>query len=486
MSRFPKAPVAFWCASIALLGVNAALLWGTASALVTLWLPWLTLVMLCAHGAAVWWWWRGTRNADDSLLAKLHLLRQGQLASIGPGATSADQAVTEVSTQVSGLVANVRSAAIIIGQSGSELKHHSDSLQSRVEDQAASLEQTSATLEQLATSAQLMAESAAQISSFVVGAAQDTTACQEAVAQLSDKVRLIIQGVHGMRDTLSIINTIAFQTKILALNAAIEASRAGNLGRGFAVVANEVRSLAIRCTHAAEHIAASVSEAVSHAEQGGKLLGVTGERMRLISSKVRHAAQRVEEISSATAETCIGIQEISKATQLIDLNTQQNAQLVLDISDEATVLNERAEKIATNTARYRLKQGTADEAMALVKRAIEHCQAVGLRQGMQEISAPDNTFRDRDLYVWAHDTEHRVVCISLQGTPRLGKTEYDLKDANGYHMVRDFLRVGLQGHGWVDYHYLNPDTGVIAPKTSYVQEWDEVVFGCGIYKPPEI
>ena len=80
-------------------------------------------------------------------------------------------------------------------------------------------------------------------------------------------------------DTLSVIDSIAFQTNILALNAAVEAARTGEQGRGFAVVAGEVRILAQRCASAAREIKIISEHSVIKVEQGALLVTEAGRTM---------------------------------------------------------------------------------------------------------------------------------------------------------------------------------------------------------------
>ncbi|HCE07957.1 MAG TPA: histidine kinase, partial [Oxalobacteraceae bacterium] len=39
-----------------------------------------------------------------------------------------------------------------------------------------------------------------------------------------------------------------------------------------------------------------------------------------------------------------------------------------------------------------------------------------------------------------------------------------------------------KGKGWVDYKWPNPATKILEAKSSYVERYEDVYVGCGIYK----
>ena len=128
-------------------------------------------------------------------------------------------------------------------------------------------------------------------------------------------------------------------------------------------------------------------------------------------------------------------------------------------------------------------RGTAEEAVALTERAIEHIKAVGEEQAFKDFNVQDGDFVKGDLYVFAFDYEG--VCLSHGAkTSLIGKNLVKLKDPNGTAFIQAFIDlVKKDGKGWVDYMWSNPVTKKLGNKSSYVQNVRNNLFaGVGIYK----
>lgn len=128
------------------------------------------------------------------------------------------------------------------------------------------------------------------------------------------------------------------------------------------------------------------------------------------------------------------------------------------------------------------ERGSADEAVAMVQKAISYIKANGRDKAFAEINNPAGRFRDRDLYVFVGDFKGNVLAHG--GNPKLvGKVLIDLRDSDGKYLVKAYNELAAtKGKGWTDYKWLNPKTSSIDQKSSYVEKVDELVIGCGIYK----
>lgn len=117
-------------------------------------------------------------------------------------------------------------------------------------------------MEEITSTVKNNADTARKAATLAGSASQAAVKGGEVVGQVVTTMQDISAASRKITDIISVIDGIAFQTKILALNAAVEAARAGEQGRGFAVVVSEVRSLAERSAEAAKEIKALIGASV--------------------------------------------------------------------------------------------------------------------------------------------------------------------------------------------------------------------------------
>lgn len=130
------------------------------------------------------------------------------------------------------------------------------------------------------------------------------------------------------------------------------------------------------------------------------------------------------------------------------------------------------------------QDATPAEAEALVKEAIAFAKASGKDAAIKEITKIGGKFHrhNGELYVFIYDMDGKVVAHG-QGAGKIGVNQMNAKDPDGVEFVKDRIKLAkAKGKGWHDYQYINPTTMKRQPKTSYIEVWNNLIFGAGIYK----
>ncbi|HDR9485167.1 TPA: Tar ligand binding domain-containing protein [Burkholderia aenigmatica] len=262
-------------------------------------------------------------------------------------------------TSIAGTVRTVRHASDAIHLGAGEIAGGNADLSARTGTQAASLEETAASMEELTATVRQNTDSARAASALADAALDATSHGGGVVDSVIDRMRGIAQSSGRIAEIISVIDGIAFQTNILALNAAVEAARAGEQGRGFAVVAGEVRSLAQRSAQSAKEIKALIEDSVAQINGGAELVERAGDAMRTVSTSITRVVQTMSEITSASVEQSVGIEQVNQAVTQMDQLTQQNAALVEEVAAAAASLNDQTAHLMQAVSVFELGDGRA-------------------------------------------------------------------------------------------------------------------------------
>lgn len=245
------------------------------------------------------------------------------------------------------LIEQIAIAAKTIADASDDISEGNTDLSQRTEEQAASLEETAASMEQFAAAVKNNADNSKQANQLAVTTFGIAEKGGDVVNEMVQTMSYINESSNKIVDIISVMDSISFQINILALNAAVEAARAGEQGRGFAVVASEVRSLAHKSAAAAKEIKLLISDSVKKVEAGSKLVADVGLTMIEIISSTRRVSDITNEISAASSEQSIGIDQVNQAIMQMDGVTQQNAALVEQSAAAATAMATEAKSLIT-------------------------------------------------------------------------------------------------------------------------------------------
>ncbi len=210
-------------------------------------------------------------------------------------------------------------------KSSSTMSNSMNNLATKANEQAASLEQTAAALEEITSITRNNTQNATKMGELGQIVKKSVQTGEELASKTALSMDEINEKVKAINSAITVIDQIAFQTNILSLNAAVEAATAGEAGKGFAVVAQEVRNLANRSAEAAREIKNLVEEATIKANDGKLISSDMIDGYKDLNKNISETINIIEDVSGASKEQMLGIEQINQAVNMLDRVTQENA-----------------------------------------------------------------------------------------------------------------------------------------------------------------
>ncbi|MES2076239.1 MAG: methyl-accepting chemotaxis protein [Pseudomonadota bacterium] len=358
----------------------------------------LAALLVVVGGSAAWAISRSITLPLKSALDIASTVASGDLttqfqASAGDEIGDLMTALKAMNEALRNIVSRVQVGTHSIATASAEIASGNLDLSSRTEQQASSLEETASSMEQLTSTVRQNADNARQANTLAQAASAVAEKGGSIVGQVVDTMGSIDASAKKIVDIIGVIDGIAFQTNILALNAAVEAARAGEQGRGFAVVASEVRNLAQRSAGAAKEIKALIGDSVEQVDIGARLVQQAGATMGEVVASVKRVTDIMGEITSASSEQSIGIDQVNVAIAQMDQVTQQNAALVEQAAAAAASMQEQAAGLAQAASMFKLGHdmgsgGLAALAAAPQRRAVPAAVVAAARPQRPAVAAP--------------------------------------------------------------------------------------------------
>ncbi|WP_442965486.1 methyl-accepting chemotaxis protein [Pseudomonas sp. StFLB209] len=262
--------------------------------------------------------------------------------------------MTEVTSQLTGLVAEVSSQAQRSEQAMERQRYETDQVATAINQMSAAAHEVASSAQNASNAAQQTDEQGRTAKRVVDGSIVQIHSLVEDIRKSGVSLDSLQQDVGSIVSVLGVIRSIAEQTNLLALNAAIEAARAGEAGRGFAVVADEVRALASRTQQSTQEIQGMIDrlqsgtqEAVSamrrsseagegtsvQANEAGRSLVTIGELIATINAMNAQIASAAEEQTAVAEEINRSVHQIAVAVDSVAEETRQSAITSRSLSD---------------------------------------------------------------------------------------------------------------------------------------------------------
>lgn len=304
--------------------------------------------------------------------------------------------LNKMTKQIEDMVENFSKNVHDVQNSSQKLDLISRKLIGSVDTQSRNISTSAQAIEEISAMINTTKESSVNASDVSLNAKTNANVGKEKIDQLMNEVKeisftydeiqksfdlnnqnmeTITSVINEISNKTKVIHDIVFQTKLLSFNASVEAARAGEHGKGFAVVAEEVGNLAQMSSKAAIEIEDLIKKSSVEVQE---LTDTTKEKINKILISGRHKIKdgevvavdckvqlenildntnqldsSIHEITLATNEQTMGIEEVNQVMRSLESETHETAEMSDKTKEASKALMDQAYALRETTQNLR-------------------------------------------------------------------------------------------------------------------------------------
>jgi methyl-accepting chemotaxis protein len=248
---------------------------------------------------------------DGNYEPKIEKELEGELKGLSNGINALGEVLKESKEKIN---TTLKTKSNVLNKSAKELNESVEKLKSYI---ATSDKNTNIVTKEMEIMSGMIKETvkrAKEMNSFAIETAKNAKNGEELAEKTLNAMEIINKSTESIEESITAIDSIAFQTNILSLNAAVEAATAGEAGKGFAVVAQEVRNLATKSAEAARVIKELVEETKAKAKEGMEISQSMKENFSTVSNQIQKSSELVSDVAK---EATLELDKVSSVENLV-------------------------------------------------------------------------------------------------------------------------------------------------------------------------
>ena len=263
-----------------------------------------------------------------------------------------EQSFAKIRAGMKDVISHIDQSTWDVRNGSEQIAEGSQMLADGTTQQAAAIQELSASIEDIATRVQQSAEDASEASKISTETSDKITYQNEEINNMLDAMDEIKKKSDEIQAIIKAIDDISFQTNILALNASVEAARAGEAGKGFAVVADEVRNLAAKSAESAKQTGELINATIEAVDKGTVIAENTAKTMKQVTDLAVQTNKYIGDISSASEEQAVSINQIKIGIESIAHVVQQNSATAEETAASCKELSKQSGDLKAQIERF--------------------------------------------------------------------------------------------------------------------------------------